>query len=82
MASPFGYVSNFCESKPLSLSQWFPVAEGVPKPVGVPKGRISVSTYIQADWKPGPQATMFNVCKYTSFRERHGDGHFCLLLLN
>ena len=32
-----------------------PVVEGVPRPVSVPKGSISVSTKVQADRKPNPQ---------------------------
>ena len=40
---------------------WLPVAEGVPRPVRVPEGRISVSTWTQADWKLDPQAVPFKV---------------------
>ena len=28
------------------------------------RGESSVSTFIQADWKPGPQAAAFQECKY------------------
>lgn len=40
---------------------WLPVAAGVPGPVRVPRGRISVSTWMQADWKLDPQAVAFKV---------------------
>ena len=39
-------------------------AEGVARPISVPKWRISVSTWIQSDWKPDPQTSAFKVCKY------------------
>ena len=44
---------------------WLPVVQRV----SVTKGRIVVSTWIQADWKPHLQATAFKVCSYTFFRE-------------
>ena len=35
--------------------------------VSVPKGQISVSTQIQADWKPDSQAAAFKICTYTQY---------------
>lgn len=44
---------------------WLPVVQSV----SVTKGRIVLSTWIQAEWKPYLQAAAFKVCSYTFFRE-------------
>lgn len=56
-AQALGGLSNLCDC-PSSLfySQWFPVIESVVRPVGDLRGRVSISTQIQADWKIGTQA--------------------------
>lgn len=36
----------------------------MPRPVSVPRGGISFSTWIKADWKPDPQGAAFKLCKY------------------
>lgn len=39
----------------------------MPRLVSVPNGRISISTYIQVDWKPDSQAAGFKVYRYIQF---------------
>lgn len=64
-------LSNLCDClSSLLYSQWLPVVEGVPPSVTVPKGSMSVSTWIQADWKVEPL-----------FHGKTGGGRFCLLHL-
>lgn len=56
--------SNLCGC-PSSLFHisWLPWVEGIPRPVSVPKGKISVSTWIHADWKLDPQAAALKLWK-------------------
>lgn len=44
--------------------QWLPICEGVPRPISVPKQRISLRIQIAADWRPDPQAVPFKECRY------------------
>ena len=64
-ALALGCPSNLCD-RPSSLFHisWLPWVEGMPRPVSGPKGRISVSTWIHADWKPDPQAASLKLWKY------------------
>lgn len=43
------------------------MVEGVLRPASVPKGRTSISTFHQADWKLDPRVAAFKVCKYILF---------------
>lgn len=59
---PLVVSTSFCNC-PSSLLhfQWLPAVAGVPRPSSVPSRRISVSTWIHADWKPDPQPAAFIV---------------------
>ena len=55
-APAFGCSSNSCICvNSLVYFQWHPAVEDVPRPVSVPKGRISAPTF-----KPDSQATLYN----------------------
>lgn len=63
----------------LLCSQPLPAVEGPPRPGSAPRGRISVSTSVQAAWKLDPQAAALKVHKQTSFPGSLGGVSACLL---
>lgn len=62
-------------------SPWFPVIQGMLRPISVPKWKV-VSTYMQADWDPYPQAAAGSVCNQVPSREELSNRRFCLLPLH
>ena len=57
----------YCQSR-FFYFQWLPVFEGVPRPLSVQQGRISVKTQIQADWMTASnQPAILKICKYIQY---------------